>query len=905
MHLTVTGGRMHKVSRSLLFASIVALGGLAACGDDVTVAPPTNTGTVIVSPNPATVAVNGTLNMVADRGGAAAGQTIAWTSSNAAIASVDGASGVVTGKSNGTVAITATTSGGFAGSATVNVGNGGGTASVTIASITSGGLQTPVNTSAVAGQIDVTLNIDAAGQTLSKVELIVKDSLSGAEAVCATQTITSASLAAKAAGVSASVVGAEASVAAQAAPVTLSCNTAAVAANGAVTFTNGPKTISARIYNGAGTVINTAANSVRVNFANVSGFVVKLENTPSTPAALRTADGSAVSTVDGLLYQQGGVKVTLTGVNFTAGQTANFATVGGNLVQVAPVGTSVPNAGPASIALTFAPVAGTQNFTATVPATGAGSLAGAQGHYAVVIGGSTTVGGAVGPNAVAGGVNQIRLDNVAPASSGAFAAALVNPFYVNGAYSFASANTALFTAPTAPADAAVGGTKVRFFAGTPAQITALSLTAPDFAPLKEITTGEQLDATLVNSSYRVAAVTSDALGNFVVQKLTPTFGVDKVAPTGFAFTTTTPADKAVFPVAAAVPALGNYAFTAADFADDASGFGIQPLVVTLTRTNADTANICVAPTTGAIGKCVAGTALPGYNFDAATFTAQGYYSLSTVLSDTAGNRTAPLVRSFLVDKTAPAIAGGIAIPATIAPGSSVSFSSQAITDNLDLGYATLGLANAAVPHTIRVDSVQLGTYGADVFTKSATPTLTIASFIRSVATVAAPTNIISTGIALTAYDVAGNSASAFSAIPAANITGSNTNWATALGAATFTVTNAAVNIKNGTADATVPPTPETVNLTAAVTSTDLALNNPFDSLVFWYLNPASNELIRIGTATVSVMTDASNNRIFSYTFAGWNPPASLPMGAVTIYATGMKSGNALITVPNTNITLVP
>lgn len=897
---------MHKVSRSLLFASIVALGGLAACGDDVTVAGPgTGTGTVIVSPNPAEIAVNGTVNMVADRSGAAAGQTVAWTSSNTAIATVDAASGVVTGKSNGTVAVTATTTGGFSGSATVKVGSGeGGTASVTIASITTGNLQTPVNTNAVAGQIDVTLNIDAAGQALSKVELVVKDSASGAEAVCATQTISAASLAAKAEGVSASIAaGANESVAA-ASTVTLSCNTAAVAANGAVNFTNGPKTISARVYDGAGALINTAANSVRVNFANVSGFVVKLENTPSTPAALRTAEGTAVSTVDGLLYQQGGVKVTLTGVNYTAGQTASFASVGGSLTQIPPVGTTVPNAGPATVALTFAPVAGTQNFTATASAT---ALAGAQGLYAVAIGGSTTTGGSVGPTAVSGGVNQIRVDNVAPVSTGAFAAALVNPFYVNGTYSFAAANTALFTAPTAPADAAVGGTKVRFFAGTPAQITALSLTAPDFAPLKEITTGEQLDATLVNSAYRVAAVTSDALGNFVVQKLTPTFGVDKVAPTGFAFVATTPADSSINPTAV-------YDFVEADFADNASGFGLAPLFVNITRTTGTTAatkDICVAPmTTGTAGACVIVPQAPTFTFDASA-AAEGYYNMSTTLSDTAGNRTAPLVRQFLVDNTDPTVAGGIAIPATIAAGTSVAFS-QNLTDNLDLGAATLSILYPALPagiNGIRADSVQLGTYGADVLTKTASPTLTVSSFIRSFAWapggVPSATNNVADAVRINAIDVAGNMAQTPQALPAANITGSNTDWTT-LGITSFAVTNVATNIKNGTAAPTTPPTPETVDLTAEVLASSLSVNNPFDSVVFWYVEPTTGELVQIGTATVSVMTNAANERIFRYTLAGWNPPAALGTAVTAnIVATGLKGGNALGTDINTNITLVP
>lgn len=882
---------MHKVSRSLLFASIVALGGLAACGDDVTVAGPgTGTGVVSVSPNPAEIAVNGTVNMVADRSGAAAGQTVTWTTSNAAIATVDAASGVVTGKSNGTVAVTAT-AGGFSGSATVKVGgSAGGTASVTIASITSGGLQNPVDLNNAQGQIDVTLNIDAAGQTLSKVELVVTDSATGVATVCATQTISaSASTAAKAEGVSASVVAAEASVAAQA-TVTLSCNTAAVAANGAVTFTNGAKSISARVYDGAGALINSASNTVRVRFANESGFIATVVNTPTTPAALRNAEGTAVSTVDGLLYRQGSVKITLTGANFEPGQSANFATVTGTLALV-------EGAGP-SPALTFTRVEGTQNFTATLSAT---TLATASGTYELDVTGSTTAGGAVGSSHV-GGDTEFRIDNVAPVSTGAFEAALVDNFFVNGSYPFAASNTALFTAPTAPADAGVGGTTVKFFAGPAAKVAAITglpgaITTAKLADLKEITTGDALAATLENDIYGVIAVTTDKLGNNFAQSLAVNFGVDKVAPTGFAFATATPADKAANPA-------GTYSFKSADFADDASGFGVEPLIVTVTRTDVDDVDLCVAPSADVDDECVASAELPTFALDPASYAgAAGYYTMSTILSDTAGNATSPLVRSFLIDVDAPEVNGGISIPAVIAPGASVSFS-QDITDNLDLSYATLSVVYPTMPAGVtgvRADSVQLGTYGADVLSTEATPTLTIGSFIRSFTQVGGASGLAS-DVRINAVDVGGNQAQNPQALPSANITGTDVDWA-AQGIASFTVTNVAKSVKNkstATGDSTK------VNLTAQVVAADLSVNNPFESLVFWYVEPATGELVQIGTATVAVMTNAGGDRIFTYTLTGWDPPAALgTTGTVQLYATGIKGGNALVTAVNTNITLVP
>lgn len=121
------------MTRALRSALALACLLAAACGgstapaepEDVYVTPPAELpAKVTVSPNPATVAVGGTVNMVADRTGAAAGQAVTWSTSNAAIATVDAASGVVRGVAAGSVAITAKTTGNFSGSAAVTVGVG-------------------------------------------------------------------------------------------------------------------------------------------------------------------------------------------------------------------------------------------------------------------------------------------------------------------------------------------------------------------------------------------------------------------------------------------------------------------------------------------------------------------------------------------------------------------------------------------------------------------------------------------------------------------------------------------------------------------------------------------------------------------------------------------------------------
>jgi hypothetical protein len=131
---------MRNFSRSLLLVGSIALmGGLAACGDDVTVSPPTQptpkVTSVTVAPSPAQVRVGNTLQLTASvTADSGATPTVAWTTSDASIASVDG-SGKVTGVKPGQVAITATASANgssASGSATVTVSNTTNVANITL-----------------------------------------------------------------------------------------------------------------------------------------------------------------------------------------------------------------------------------------------------------------------------------------------------------------------------------------------------------------------------------------------------------------------------------------------------------------------------------------------------------------------------------------------------------------------------------------------------------------------------------------------------------------------------------------------------------------------------------------------------------------------------------------------------
>ena len=103
---------MHKVSRTLLLAGVLAFGTLtAACGDKVEltqVGPIVGVQSVTVSPANATINIGTTIQLSASvTADASTAKTLTWTSSNAAVATVD-QTGKVTGVSAGTVTILAT-----------------------------------------------------------------------------------------------------------------------------------------------------------------------------------------------------------------------------------------------------------------------------------------------------------------------------------------------------------------------------------------------------------------------------------------------------------------------------------------------------------------------------------------------------------------------------------------------------------------------------------------------------------------------------------------------------------------------------------------------------------------------------------------------------------------------------
>src|SRR5690606_16208192 len=146
---------------------------------------------------------------------------------------------------------------------------------------------------------------------VEKVELVMIDSISGAEKVVASQTIVaSGSVASSVEGLSLAVAKANAqAVAAIAASVpqqlVLSFNTAAFdPATGAVSFVNGRKLVRARLVLGTGSSQDqVASNTIAITLNNVDGFYVvqaPLNGIDGKPQPNSATDGA------GLVWYQAG-----------------------------------------------------------------------------------------------------------------------------------------------------------------------------------------------------------------------------------------------------------------------------------------------------------------------------------------------------------------------------------------------------------------------------------------------------------------------------------------------------------------------------------------------------------------------------------------------------------------------
>ncbi len=894
---------MHKVSRSI-FAGLLLLAGLTACGDKVTVAPGGGSTTsatprvysVTITPATVTLGAGQTVQLVATvNADAGLARTVTWLSTNTAIATVNG-SGLVTASATtaGTVAITATSTADntVSGAASIIV-TPTTPATISISTINKGGL--PANLNNVVGQLDVTLNVDQGTQSITKLALIVHSNTTNTDTTVATYSYTSSS---------------KAPVSASSAPVTMSFNTAAFTQDsGKVAFVNGSYTIKAQatVAGSSGQAPVSSSINYTVNNADFLGIKASATNVGSDANGLAWVGGTLSYNVVPVLY---------------SGQTLKSATVSPDPAD-AVAGPQSVTAFPAAVSFS----AGSKDTLTYNPF--AAGFAAVYSSGATFTGGTQTLTGSL--------ASPIRVDWMAPAAPATFkmtrnAAAT---HWINGSYAFGnSTDYKLVAAPTDPGSPSTPGSgavtsRAQFWAFPKASFTALGAASKSYAKCStaggtQVTAGAGLaqSSPADSTTYNLRVLQLDNVGNVVCQDLggvTPiNFGVDLTNPVSVKYAnagagTNSGAPNALLSGSNAGYNVGDFVGFQPTAVDSISGFNLandvtQTVSVNDVTTPATTcsvgtpANGCT--TTSGAGVLFGATGTGGINDE-------GYYTIGATIADRAGNSVALPGSMIAIDRTAPTSSGGIAIPAALVGGTPISLTAS-ISDNMTLmtGGGSVQYGSGLIINYDASSSFSTaGTFGT--LNKSGTATLGVPWLISA----AQPGNGAIDPIAqfnIRGKDEVGLSGGQAAVIPPANITtgagtgaGANGIW-TAADFTSFAVTNAATTVHTGTGSGA-----RSVALTANV-ALPANVGLPFSQVCFFYQDPNAVTINATPTFQAEykptgqcVATAATSDNVnWVYTSAAWTPPATLPFAAVNVIAIGYgANGHASYTAANANITI--
>lgn len=780
---------MQRVVRSTL-VGLLTLAGLAACGDSGSDITPVNTGSVYgvtVSPSPVNLAIGGTATLAASVNADASisDRTVKWTSGDATVATVD-ASGKVTGVKAGSTTIIASANANpaISGAASVTVAGGtsgnGAVPTVTISSInqTTANGSVPVNLGNVAGQIDITLNVDTNGGVLKTVSAMLK---CGTDSIINTQTVSNL---------------APVSAGAATAPVTLSFNTAAFSTAGVAALHNGTCTISAIATTASGT--QGAVNSTQITLNNadvITGSVVY---------------GATKTDAAGLAWVGKSVTVTVLPVFYTAGRTAATTTVtlnasGAHTQTLTDTGS---NKSTQTVTFTDANDGKTSNTAIdqiTDPASSVTVSTIDSNGQPFANGGNVLLSSVANPLAPVI-VPAFRLDTKKP-TAGTFVIAnnagqgTSANGYINGAFKFSADSASGYCGPNSTgynAANVTGGVSN----GTPActgntngntdnggvdnvTVTFVTRTA-GAAKSTEVpaTSPSALAESQTAAAYTLSMVTTDALGNADTTDV-GNFGVDLTAPSTFASTQTAgPQNQTIYTTTGTNgPDAGGQMFTTSGITDNLSGPG--PLLVAQTRnisqtgtlkastyegktyTNTGAANTvsvgqavtdkspCVIGRFNAAQTAAGASALSVYTQsgvllgyctpvafngntvppDAAAVstgsnTTEGYFTTEIIGADQAGNRSAPFISTIVADATGPNVTS-IDLPQSIAANSSITIPAAA-NDSVDLisTYATVHYP----AYNLRYGKTAAGGVAFDnTLTRTATIAPAVGPFIRNLA----------------------------------------------------------------------------------------------------------------------------------------------------------------------------
>ncbi len=923
-----------KVLRSTFVAAAAIFA--AACGDKVEIIQPTTpastptVNSVTVSPSSVTLSVGQTLSFTAivDVSNGAA-TTVTWNTTvtgltvNTSTGALSAVPASAAGNS-GSVCATSTADATKKGCAQVVITAAAANvpAQVSIASITgAGGLNAPVNPAAVAGQIDIRLNVNPGSQTPTKIVLLVGGVRQDSQTFTAAQAASLRFAADEAAEQQSTFP-----------QIVFSVNTAAFnATTGAPRWLNANQLVSAQLFTAqAGTsTAATATAQQTLTFANANAF--------STTVTVGGATAANANNAAGFRYNRGDVVISMIPVSYSG---VALASVGVNFGTLACDGGAAVG-GQKTRTLT-APAAGTFAWTGTFANSGAagattmvgysfnaGACAAANntGEQVSVVAAQDANGNPFTTTAlpiVTGG--GFRVDNLAPAAPvlGMTVASRRNTLaWVNDAVPFnrtAAGNGGIITA--AVVDAGVGGG-----VGVSTDETLIYTTTVGGTALTNAST---LAESVVNTTYSATATAKDLLGNTSAASAAATFGVDRTVPTIAALGA--PATATV------IAAPGGVAFGAFTYLDPAtlpagpSTPSATPARVDIQRRTTATASTRWNAVSAAFNSTggPSNFGLAGPMIDPGATNVQAYYVVTAFVEDGAANPSLSVTRTYLFDTTAPT--GPFSIPVMTTSAGAANLFSSSLTDNLDIStsqwgnnYAALDAAPGAAGAQILAAPTSFGAFESFTTTATSTNPLPLLRSMTGVTGAGVPTfpGGVLVAVSHTVTDRAALAATAGpTAVPAVNLpalpatdpyvpagiaaafgAGATTGFSVTAPAAAVTVDASGTTVAAGNVTS--------VAISATTVGTVNVALNPFARVEFYAYYAGTNSYRLIGTATTPTVVDNATNRVYTWTIT-WDPStiggydtpvavAGLPVVAIGVNAThdGVRSA------ANVNITTVP
>lgn len=891
---------------------------LAACGDKVTVqeyTPPVNTpkvNFVEVTPATATVSTGQSITFTAAvNADAGLATTVTWSASAGTVTSAGVFTAPSTGNPGISVCATSTVDTGKKGCATVVVTAAPAAipASVSIASITAAGnLNAPVNPAAVAGQIDVRLNVNPGNQTVSKIVLVVGGIRTDSQTFTAAQ---SAALR----------YAADEAIAAQTTfpQVIFSVNTARFnATTGIPTWLNGPQAVSAQLYTtqGGTATAATATAQTSLTFANADGWVATVATSGTATTALNAAS---------FRYDRGGLAISVLPVSYTGATVAAGTVTFGSACDASGIG--------ARTTALVAPAAGTSAWTAAFSATAAAAATNVNGYEfdaglcaLNAIGETPTVTAVNGAGDAlfaaaapinAGAITGLRLDNRGPL----LPTLIQNPNlrangWINGSVALTSVNNLTATSNgvmIAPANQ--GGcslparldcgvsTTARFVriaasaAGTIAEARAATPTSTPTLPAPSAT----------NLTYCGVWTYQDALGNEAALPVATTVCSAPAA----AASTALAANHMLFGVDIAAPTI---AYTAASIAANArrSGGTIGGEFIVTVNDTGLVGNSGMLPTSpvlmlvaqrvigapnsaGTINNLFANGAANAAGTQSATGVAaaaplystaitgltgaanHAYYTHSSTAFDAAGNSATVASRTMVYDNAAPVPAA----PSTAVNLTATGYTANAfISEDLDIQDFSFGVSYGALaPFTsalaqlqmplVAVNGFNAATFANTTYGVNAAVPMPLA--LQANVAAAPVTNMVGLYTFARAQSNLGAQSGNFApttVTPGTAISVVNfTTFPAVTGAPAAAIGGGAgTGITTGNATASNTTTlPANVTLTATLTGTTAVFNNPFSRIDFYMKDATGTRYFNVGSATVATLNDNGAVRTFTFT----------------------------------------